>query len=195
STWPADEAVLLPALKMVRTEVATLRTIIAPHEPTESRVASLLSKLRRDGWRAETLGRVEAEGSAEGIDAVVVDRVGVLAHLYAVGSVSYVGGGFHGDGLHSVLEPAAAATPIVFGPQHHNARAAEDLVTAGGAKIAQDADALAREVQHWLTDEVECDRTGRLSRGYIDVHLGAAGRTAELLDGLIAPLSDFDSNA
>lgn len=195
STWPADEAVLLPALKTVRTEVATLRTIIAPHEPTESRVASLLSELRRDGWRAETLGRVEAEGSAEGIDAVVVDRVGVLAHLYALGSVSYVGGGFHGDGLHSVLEPAAAAKPIVFGPQHQNARAAEELVTAGGAKIAQDADALAREVQNWLTDEVECDRTGRLSRGYIDVHLGAADRTAELLDGLIAPLSDYGSNA
>ena len=193
--WPADEAVLLPALKMVRTEVATLRTIIAPHEPTESRVASLLSELRRDGWRAETLGRVEADGSAEGIDAVVVDRVGVLGHLYAVGAVSYVGGGFRGDGLHSVLEPAAAATPIVFGPQHHNARAAADLVTVGGAKIARDANALAREVQNWLTDEAECDRTGRLSRRYIDVHLGAAGRIAELLDGLIAPLSDFDSNA
>ncbi|HEX9886013.1 MAG TPA: glycosyltransferase N-terminal domain-containing protein, partial [Longimicrobiales bacterium] len=98
STWPADEAVLLPACARVRAFVEDVRLIVAPHEPTGSHVAALERRLALDGWRVGRLGDVEAAGTAEDVDAVVVDRVGVLAHLYTVADVAYVGGGFHGAG-------------------------------------------------------------------------------------------------
>jgi 3-deoxy-D-manno-octulosonic-acid transferase len=133
STWPADDAVLLPALDVARRAVPGLRAVLAPHEPDFRHVDSLRATLESRRWRTSTLGEIERSRSVEGVDAVVVDRVGVLAHLYTVGDVAYVGGGFHDMGLHSVLEPAAARLPVTFGPRHRNARAAADLIDCGGA--------------------------------------------------------------
>lgn len=184
STWPSDTAVLLPALSAARKRAPDVRVILAPHEPLDGVVRGLLSELEEAGWRAAALARVE-EGGAEGVDAVVVDRVGVLAHLYTVGSVAYVGGGFHDAGLHSVLEPAAARLPVLFGPRHANARAASDLLAAGGAREATDARGLGDELAALLADEAARDYAAGRAFGYIDAHLGAARRTAALLDALM----------
>lgn len=184
STWPPDEAVLLPALDRVRGEVAEVRLVVAPHEPGEDRVAGLLDDLGRRGWRAGTLAEAE-RGGVGGLDAVVVERVGVLAHLYTVGMAAYVGGGFGDDGLHSVLEPAAAGLPVAFGPRHSNARAASDLLDAGGGAEVDGVDGLARVLLRWLTDPGARGYAAARAFGYIDAHLGAAARTAALLDEML----------
>ena len=162
-----------------------LRAIIGPQEPGPENVASLGSRLRQDGWRTATLSEVEARASVKDVDAVVIDRVGVLAHLYSIASISYVGGGFHHAGLHSVLEPAAVGTPVVFGPRHGNSRAAGDLLTANGAKIASDGVELSTLLSGWFHDDEARKRTGVRAFGYIDAHRGAADRTAVLLDELM----------
>lgn len=191
STWPADEAVLLPALESLRSrgvlgeDPGFPRVIIAPHEPSTARVGALLQGLGARGWTAATLADVEAAGSCEGVDAVVVERVGVLAHLYTVGTMAYVGGGFHGAGLHSVLEPAAARLPVAFGPRHHNARAAADLLDAGGAVEVDGVEALAAALDVWLRDAEALHYAARRAYDYIDAHLGAAERTAATLDNLL----------
>ncbi len=181
STWPADEAVLLPGLVEARRRLPSLRVLIAPHEPDDRHVGALLASLRGMGWSAARLAEVEASGTADDVDAVVVDRVGVLAHLYGIGDVSFVGGGFHDAGLHSVLEPAAAGTPVVFGPKHRNARAAGELVASGGARVATDSGDFAEIVSGWLSDHEERKRIGRVAREYIVAHLGAAERSADIL--------------
>jgi 3-deoxy-D-manno-octulosonic-acid transferase len=183
STWPSDLRVLLPALDAARRTVPALRIIVAPHEPSPDRVRALLSELSGRGWRARSLAEVEVGGAA-GVDAVVVDRVGVLAHLYTVGEAAYVGGGFHGSGLHSVLEPAAAGLPVIFGPRHANAGAAGELLAAGGARKVRGPGDLAEALASWLAGGVARDYAARQAFGYIDDHLGAAARTAALLDGL-----------
>ncbi len=185
STWLADEAVLLPALERSRSEVPELRVVIAPHEPAPNQVEELLSRFRRSGWRAEGLATVEASRSVRDVDVVVVDRVGPLSDLYSIASVSYVGGGFGDAGLHSVLEPSAAGSPVLFGPRHHNTRAADDLIAAGGARTVQDAPTLASVLAEWFKDEEKRGRGGREAFGYIDQHRGAADRTASRLDPLI----------
>ena len=184
STWSSDEAVLLPALDRVRATVPRVRAVIAPHEPTPEHVAGLLGRLGEAGWEVATLGQVEGRGALRA-DAVVVDRVGVLAHLYGIASVSYVGGGFHDEGLHSVLEPAAAGSPVLFGPRHRNARAAADLLEVGGAKVASDPSGLAGVLLDWLEDEAARSRVGEAAAGYIEGHRGAAERSAAHLDEII----------
>jgi 3-deoxy-D-manno-octulosonic-acid transferase len=185
STWPADDAVLLPALERVRGRVPELRAVLAPHEPSERHVRELADRLEGGGWRVATLSEVEARGGADGADAVVVDRVGVLAQLYTIGDAAYVGGGFHDAGLHSVLEPAAAALPVAFGPRHENARAAGELLAAGGAHEAGDAGGLAETLTRWLSDDEARRDAGERNFGYIQRHLGAAERSASLLDELL----------
>jgi 3-deoxy-D-manno-octulosonic-acid transferase len=185
STWPADDAVLLPALDVVRARVPDVRVVLAPHEPDVTYVAELRARLEDAGWSVATLTDVEASGSARDADAVVVDRVGVLAHLYTVGAVAYVGGGFGNAGLHSVLEPAAARLPVCFGPRHTNARAAGELLAAGGAREARDARGLADALATWLTKGEELHYAAVRAFGYIDAHRGAAARTADLLDQIL----------
>jgi 3-deoxy-D-manno-octulosonic-acid transferase len=190
STWPADEDVLVPALARVKAACPELRVVVAPHEPETERVAVLVERLAGAGFVGATLTHVEGRGRLAPVDAVVVDRVGPLAHLYTVGTVAYVGGGFHGAGLHSVLEPAAAALPTVFGPRHQNASAAADLLGKEAARVADGPEALARTVLDWLQDETLRHYTGYRGHGYIHAHRGAADRTASLLERFLDDPTD-----
>jgi 3-deoxy-D-manno-octulosonic-acid transferase len=132
-----------------------------------------------------TLGEVEERGAVDDATAVVVDRVGVLAQLYTVGAVAYVGGGFGSDGLHSVLEPAAAGVPVAFGPHHANARAATDLLREGGGAEVQDPGSLSSALGRWLVDADARMSASEAARGYILRHRGAALRCAESLSSLM----------
>jgi len=185
STWPEDEAVLLPALADVRRRVPDLRVVFVPHEPTAEVVADLLARLQGLGWKSRPLSAVESRGTPGDAAAVVVDRVGVLADLYTVASVAYVGGGFGKDGLHSVLEPAAAGVPLLFGPRHERAPAAAGLLRAGAARSVGDASSLAANLAEWLADAAQKTDAGQRATHYIGSHRGAAALTAELLDPLL----------
>ncbi len=186
STWPEDEKHLLPALADVRTRVRGLRVIIAAHEPDSRRVRDMLEKLATMGWKSRTLEEVESSGSTKGTNAIVVERVGVLAQLYSVAHIAYVGGGFGNRGVHSVLEPAAARVPVVVGPRFGRTPTVKALVRAGGALAAADRKQLADTLTGWLTDRSSHAAAGGLAFGYIEAHRGAAERTAALLDPLFA---------
>jgi 3-deoxy-D-manno-octulosonic-acid transferase len=185
STWRPDEGVLESAWVRVRRDHPTALLVVAPHEPDAAHVGSLLDRLRGLGLSAVTLGTAERKGSVEGVDAVVVDRVGVLAHLYTVADVAYIGGGFGRDGLHSVLEPAAAGVPTVFGPRHENARSAGQLLELGAACAVSSSAALEGVLSGWLEDPEKRKGAAACALNYIGAHLGAAGRTAQLLDPFI----------
>lgn len=185
STWPADEDVLLPAWSAVRRTAPAALLVVAPHEPDSASVAALLERLRGLGLRAVTLGTVERRASVDAVDAVVVDRVGVLAHLYTVAEAAYVGGGFGYDGLHQVLEPAAAGVPVVFGPRHESARAAAHLMELGAGLAVADVVSLEVALRDWLIGPERRSRAKERALEYIGTHLGAARRTARVLDDLL----------
>ena len=192
STWPSDESVLLAAWRRIRAAAGDVQLVIVPHEPTEDATRTLLGRLEREGCSVATLSDVEAAGDADNLDAVVVERVGVLADLYTVANVAFVGGGFHRSGLHSVLEPAAARVPVLFGPLYEGSRAAVDLLRAGGARCATDAAELAEAIGEWLRDSTARTRAGEAASAYVSTHRDAAGRSADLLLGLLEPAVGSD---
>ncbi len=196
STWSSDEKVLVPALARVRLMVPGLRIILAPHEPEGYDFARLGRRLATDGWTPALLGEIEAserareaEGAEEafegaaahGADAILVDRVGVLADLYSLASVAYVGGGFHRGGLHSVVEPAAAGVPVLMGPRYEGSLHATRLLAAAGARAVADADSLAYALREWLEAPKKNEERGQQAMDYIENHRGAAERTADLI--------------
>ena len=185
STWEAGERVLVPAATRALEDVPELRIVIAPHEPAESHLHRLEQRLRDAGWRARRLGDVERDGEVGGANALVVDRVGVLAGLYRAADVAYVGGGFGTDGLHSVLEPAAAGAPILIGPSFRSSAAAIDLVEAGGARVTEGADAMAASIREWLVDGAARESASAVVTRYIDRHSGAAAACARAIGTLM----------
>ncbi len=185
STWPSDEDVLIPAAALLREAVPGLRMVLAPHEPDACDFARLGRVLAADGWTPALLGEAEA-GSVHDADVILVDRVGVLADLYALASVAYVGGGFHRGrlhrgGLHSVLEPAAAGVPMVIGPGYRGSVHAARLLAAGAARSVADVEAFVHALREWLETPQKNEDPGQRAMDYIENHRGSAERTADLI--------------
>jgi len=183
STWPSDEEVLFEAWPAVRRDIPDARMIIAPHEPTDEHLKSV------EDWASHEHLPVARLGSdaASKADVVLVDRTGVLGDLYALATAAFVGGGFHGAGLHSVLEPAAFGAPVAFGPRHSNSREAIMLVRTRGADAVVTADETIEVLEHWLGDPAARELAGSAARAFVQRGLGAGERSYELVMSLLSP--------
>jgi 3-deoxy-D-manno-octulosonic-acid transferase len=181
STWPADEHHLLEAWRRIRQRHPEMRLIVAPHEPTVEHLAPIEQWCERESLTGARLGAADASDA----DVLIVDRVGVLGDLYALADVAFVGGGYHGAGLHSVLEPAAFGTPVVFGPRHTNSRDARLLLDARAAATAHDATSLEAALEAWLDDPPARRAAGDAAREVVRAGLGAAERSYELVTALM----------
>jgi 3-deoxy-D-manno-octulosonic-acid transferase len=192
STWPADEARLLPALAALRREGLRLRLVAAPHEPSAPHLRTLAAAVGGALGAGAAVTRLSAleDRAREGgrgppWDVCLVDRVGVLADLYAAAAVAYVGGGFHRHGLHSVIEPAALGVPVVFGPRWQGSRDARLLLEGGGGSCAPDSAALEAAVRSWLDNDSARATAGAAARAVVDRGRGAAERSVGLLLDLL----------
>jgi len=166
STWPPDEELL----KSVG-ERDDLLLVIVPHEPTPDHVGGLL----RSFPGAVTLSQVEQERAPERACVIVIDRTGILSALYRIGAMAYVGGGF-GDGVHSVLEPAAYGMPVFSGPGVDRSRDAAALRDAGGLVVVRSGNELAGHVARLIDDPGAREETGNHVRAFVESRTGATGR-------------------
>jgi 3-deoxy-D-manno-octulosonic-acid transferase len=180
STWPADEAVLLPAFAAARKRHPDVRLVIAPHEPTPGHLAPI------ERWAAEQPLRLDRLSSAgPETDVVLVDRVGVLGDLYTLADIAFVGGGFHAAGLHSVVEPAAFGVPVLFGPRFRGSRDAVLLVERRAAHAVGDTTELATRFDTWLGQRDARDEAGVSARELVRSGVGAAERSFQLVQSLL----------
>ncbi len=184
STWPADEARLVPAFARARA-AAPYRLIVAPHEPDEAHLAGLERALDEAGLEHARLAAVE-HGDGPLPEVVVVDRVGVLADLYAIAELAYVGGGFGRGGLHSVVEPAAFGVPVLFGPRHGNAHEADALAWAGGGSVVAGTLELEEKLALLAREPERRAEAGRAALEFVRAKLGGAAGNAGLIAGLLA---------
>jgi 3-deoxy-D-manno-octulosonic-acid transferase len=119
-----------------------------------------------------------------GARVVVVDRVGVLAEAYAAAHVAYVGGAFS-TGVHSVIEPAIASLPVVFGPRHQNSFEALQMVARGAAVGVRDEGEAYEALRRFLLDPGARARAGAAARAYVESQLGATEKCMAALAGYL----------
>jgi len=181
STWPSDEEILLEAWPAVRRDIPDARLIIAPHEPNAEHLAAVEEWARDEHLSLARLGTAESTRA----DVVLVDRTGVLGDLYSLATAAFVGGGFHGAGLHSVLEPAAFGLPVAFGPRHSNSREAVLLARCRGGDSVVTVDETIEVLQHWLADPSAREQAGSAARALVQRGLGAGERSYNLVMELL----------
>jgi len=181
STWPADEKRLLPAWKKVKEQMPEAVLVVAPHEPGMSRLRQIIESASAEGLSAVTM--TEIEEGAELADLLLVDRVGVLAGIYGLGKIAYVGGAF-GTGVHSVIEPAVFGIPVLFGPRHLMSHEARDLVELGAALKVEDSEEVFEAVKDALAGGPVSVERGDKAGAFVREREGVATRVAEHLVAL-----------
>jgi 3-deoxy-D-manno-octulosonic-acid transferase len=138
------------------------------------------------GLRYQRLSAMQELGDTTQV--LVLDTLGDLVRFLPAARAVFVGGTIAPLGGHNVLEPAASAKPIAFGPHTENVAGAADALLARGAaeRVRSPAD-LARFWRRCLDDRAEAERLGERAR---EVAVGSADvveRTWDAIAPFIAP--------
>ncbi|MBC8312020.1 MAG: hypothetical protein H8E72_06910 [Candidatus Marinimicrobia bacterium] len=87
--------------------------IIVPHEIGDNNLLPLERLLSEKGLSHQRLSEFDEVNPPQ---VLIVNRVGILADLYAYGKIAYIGAGFS-TGVHSVIEPAVHKCVVTYGPR------------------------------------------------------------------------------
>ena len=184
STWPSDEAVLFPALVRLKDRGLLPWVILVPHEPTEEHLEQAEKTLHKSGFstlRFSDIGKKDAAGC----DILLVDRIGLLASLYALGELAFVGGGF-GPGVHQVLEPAAFGLAVFYGPRSTNSYEASQLQKRGVGFVVRDTDALSNQLIRFFQNPKQMENLGQKAAAIVKENLGASQRIVTCLEQMLS---------
>lgn len=188
SSWPKEERLALQVWKRLKPLFPQLRLIIAPHEWDEKRLKGLEKEWGTTGIRAVRLARWLDDPHP--VDIILVDLMGILAELYALGDWALVGGGF-GAGVHSVIEPAANGIPVLFGPRYRNSNEAAQLLNRGGGIVIKDSGDLFYWWKRWAESDEECQNTGHKALQVVEMGTGATEKVYEQIKALM-PAHKFE---
>ena len=181
STWPQDEQHLIPACVSAVNTFTDLICIFCPHEPTAQHLQSLEEILTNAGYRSIRLSQVTEWNNQR---FILVDSIGILASLYSVAAVAYVGGSFY-QNVHNVLEPAAYGIPVIIGPVNQNSQEAQQLKAAQAIVEVQDRKALEKWLIQYFEKPDMARESGRAAQKIIAQHSGATSRTVREITVII----------
>lgn len=176
STWEPDEKII----GGVMSDMGDIKLIIAPHEIKDEQIAHLKSVLDPLGVVifSQIKDRVGEEGVQEMLRksrVLIIDTVGLLSSLYRYAHVAYIGGGF-GKGIHNILEAATFGVPVIFGPNYHRFREANDLIALGGAFQVECAADLKSLIKGYESDSSLLRNTGIICGNYVEENRGATAK-------------------
>lgn len=211
STHRGEEESVLKAFQAARRATPGLVLLLAPRHPERlAEVEGLLAQaglqwVRRSRLPAPPASRLPAPCTSRqaGLPAprqtgraglpveelppvILLDTMGELARLYAAGTIVYVGGSLVPIGGHNVLEAAAYARPVLFGPHMGNfAEMARLFLEQGAGLQVRDGTELAEQIVRLLAEPAAATRMGEVGRGIVDTHRGASRRTVDLLETVL----------
>ena len=105
SSWESEEKIA----KMLLEKSLDIKVIIAPHD-----VKRILSLGNNPLLKYSELYKMSVEALASA-NLLIIDSIGLLSKLYSYADIAVVGGGFHSEGLHNILEAATFGKPVIFG--------------------------------------------------------------------------------
>ncbi len=182
STYRDDEKVVLDTYEILAEDNPELtpQLILVPHEPTPERIAEIIDELDHRGLSYHCYTKLSNDVDLIDIDVLIIDTVGILAKLYQIADIVFVGGSFQGK-VHNVMEPAAMSKPVIFGPTIHNAYEASLLLDRGAAKRVETPKQMANVIVEWMGCDDARISAGKIGRQVIEENIGAVERTFEHL--------------
>jgi len=115
------------------------KLIIVPHECNEKTLLAF-----ENAFSSINISSIRYSGTniKQEFSCLIIDKVGILADLYAYADLAYIGAGF-GRGVHSVIEPAVYGCAIAHGPHIHNLDEAVSMTDLGLSTMVKNANELS----------------------------------------------------
>lgn len=160
STHHKEEALLLDVYQQLRQNFPSLTLILAPrHLDRMPEIITLLENKQIAYVKRSQLPNAPLQ------NVVILDTYGELSKVYALADITIMGGTFVPVGGHNLMEAAALAKPVVFGPYTANCRQQARIVLEKNAgQQVQNAAELQAVLTHWLAHpEIarECGQRGQ----------------------------------
>jgi 3-deoxy-D-manno-octulosonic-acid transferase len=185
STHPTEEEKLFQSFTEIRKEFPKARLVIAPRKP--GRTHEITRQAEKYGLTVGLRSQLQAAPDPRPVYPVVlIDTIGELGRIYAVGDAVFVGGSLINHGGHNVLEPAAHAKPIIVGPSMSNFKDSFALLSKVGACVQiKDVREMTDLFLRIFRDDALRKKMGDASMQVIRENRGAAVRTIKYLQELL----------
>jgi 3-deoxy-D-manno-octulosonic-acid transferase len=115
----------------------------------------------------------------------LLDTIGDLASVYALGSVAFVGGSLVTKGGQNPLEAARFGVPVVMGPSYENFREIVESMEEARAICVVTASELSKVLEGMLRDRGAAVAMGERGRAVFEAQAGATARTVDALMELV----------
>ena len=159
-----------------------VKLLLAPRDPERARTVHRLfahTECQSVLWSEPSALRLDADP-----DIIVVGFIGILAQLYALADVAFIGKSLIPHGGQNPLEAAAFAKPVLVGPHTFNFDdITRKLVAAGGARRISDSDDFYQAAATLLGDPGLAQATGERARQVFRSNQGALTKTLDLIEG------------
>lgn len=180
STHHGEEEMVMQAFIVLKNIYPAMKLIIAPRavERTEE-VEEIVKK-----WGFHSSRFSKLDGFTDVNEIVIVDVIGELARLYALGQAAFIGGSLIERGGQNLLEPVAQGVPAVHGPYVYNFR---DLAKYLGdrkracAYVVKDVHELSLVLKFLIEDDDRIIETRNRCFKAIAEGAGATAKSLELI--------------
>jgi len=176
STHDGEERLLLWVFEKLRARFASLRMIIAPRYV--ERVGKIVAMVEEMGMNCG----IRSHGCSHDQPVAVLDTVGELSAVYGLADLVFVGGSFVQRGGQNILEPAACAKPVLFGPHMENFADSVSMLLGRGAIQVKDSEQLLNTMVELIEHPSEVDKLGMMARESV---LAVQGASRANIDSLV----------
>ena len=185
STHPGEEEMLLHAHRTLAPHFPSLLTVIVPRHP--NRGEAIARAITASG--AEVALRSLEELPTARTDIYVADTMGELGLFYRLAPIVFMGGSLVPHGGQNPIEAIKLDASIVHGPHVFNFTDVYDaLDRAGGARQADDGNALVKQLGHLLNDPAARNASAAAAVQVVDRLGGALDRTLAALEPYLLQL-------
>jgi len=178
SSWQTDENYLLPAYQQLRQKFVDLIMILAPHEPTPDRIEQIELQLAKAKLTAIRLSQLK-QGQFDH-HCLIIDQVGLLANIYYLANIAFVGGSFHYK-IHNVLEPAVYGIPVLFGRKMTNSSEAQLLLKHNASILVNSTPEIVDVITGLLENPERVKAYGERAKQIVMQNVGSSEKIAKFL--------------
>lgn len=186
SVVAGEEDAVLAAYDIVQRQWCRALLVLAPRKP--NRFEATVAAAHDCGWKVVRRSTVDVNSTLdEGGEVLVLDSIGELAGMYAIGDAVFVGGSLVPSGGHNILEPAWFAKVPIFGPSMENFREMAARFSSSGAGIqVSSGERLGKVWAELIRDSAQREEMGQKARALVEKNRGATarslGRIAQILE-------------